>query len=563
MEQKNNNALEKAEQISRNVQKEQHDNIEEIDLYEAKVEHEKAQRQKQKATAIREKNRKRELLKASRAHLREQRKKEREILKNESRQERERRVHLERQARIDSAKAQREQKESNVQKKVRKSDNNGRAGWLAAVITLSVCTLVLASVLTFTLLVPTTNDNMLEATYQKSFYDTVEQIDNIDLNLSKALVTKDSGALQKYLVNTAINSELAENDIQQLPLEDQSKFYTTKLINQIGDFAKYLNNKLIEGKSLSTSDMESLTNLYKANLELKNSLQQTVNKMGQDYSFSSMIGGGEGNLVISDFNQLQNLSVQYPELIYDGPFSDGQSQREIKGLSGESITKEQAQEQFKKIFAPMGVDKVEFIGEGTGDIECYNVQGEKDGEVLFAQISKQGGKLIMFSYAGTCNETLIADDQAIESAQEFLSGLDLQNLKPVWINLANDVYTINFAVEQNDVIIYPDLIKVRVCAQTSSVIGMEAKSYYSNHEERNLPSPKINREQAKKNLSESIQVDSVRLALVPIGMKTETLCYEFFGTVDKDTYYIYIDAATGRQVEMFKVVSGTEGELLV
>lgn len=563
MEQKNNNALEKAEQISRNLQKQEQEIINEIEQNEQQKQEQKAIHQKQKATALREKQRRKELLRERRAQLRQEKKVQRQIQKNQTKQERERQIHLERQARRDQALENKQQRKNNSQKRKQKLGREAKAGWLAAVITLSVCTLVLASVLTFTLLVPTVNDNMLEATYQKSFYDTVEQIDNIDLNLSKALVTKDEGALQKYFVNTAINSELAENDIQQLPLEDQSKFYTTKLINQIGDFAKYLNNKLIDGKKLSQSDMESLMNLYKANRELKNSLQQTVGKMGQDYSFSSMIGGGQGNLVISDFNQLQNLSVQYPELIYDGPFSDGQTQREIKGLSGEDVTKEQAQEQFKKIFSAMGVNNVQFMGEVTGDIECYNVQGELNGDLLFAQISKKGGKLIMFSYAGECSETLISDDQAIENAQEFLSNLDIDNMKPVWINLANNVYTINFAGEQNDVIIYPDLIKIRVCAKTGSVIGLEAKSYYTNHFERYLGAPKMNKEKAGQSLSEKIEVDSVRLALVPIGLKTEVLCYEFFGTVDQDTYYIYIDATTGKQVEMFKVVKGTEGELLI
>ena len=135
--------------------------------------------------------------------------------------------------------------ESEMNNRQRNKDRNkGYGGWLAAVISLGIATLVLSSVLTFTFLMPSTEDNMLEAAYHKSFYDTVEQVDNIDLNLSKALATADSGALQRYLVDTAINSELAENDIQQLPLQDESKHYTTKLINQIGDFTKYLNNLL-------------------------------------------------------------------------------------------------------------------------------------------------------------------------------------------------------------------------------------------------------------------------------------------------------------------------------
>ena len=159
-------------------------------------------------------------------------------------------------------------------KQSRREQRKGYGGWLAAVISLGVATLVLSSVVTFTFLMPSASDNMLEMGYRKSFYDTVEQVDNIDLNLSKALATQDTSALQKYLVDTAINSELAENDLQQLPLQDESKHYTTKLINQIGDYAKYLNNKLIAGETLSKSDIEGLKGLYQANKTLKESLQK-------------------------------------------------------------------------------------------------------------------------------------------------------------------------------------------------------------------------------------------------------------------------------------------------
>ena len=57
--------------------------------------------------------------------------------------------------------------------------------------------------------------------------------------------------------------------------------------------------------------------------------------------------------------------------------------------------------------------------------------------------------------------------------------------------------------------------------------------------------------------------DTARLALVPIGLKSEKLCYEFSGEYDGSTYYVYIDANTGRQVEMFKVIESTEGTLLM
>ena len=149
----------------------------------------KAEKQKLKVAAIREKNKRRAELEMRRQELEAERKAK--IMANKRAKDENRRRDRQRN----------------------KDRNKGVGGWLAAVISLSIATLVLASVLTFTFLMPSAQDNMLEAAYHKSFYDTVEQVDNIDLNLSKALATADSGALQRYLVDAAINSELAENDI--------------------------------------------------------------------------------------------------------------------------------------------------------------------------------------------------------------------------------------------------------------------------------------------------------------------------------------------------------------
>ena len=69
--------------------------------------------------------------------------------------------------------------------------------------------------------------------------------------------------------------------------------------------------------------------------------------------------------------------------------------------------------------------------------------------------------------------------------------------------------------------------------------------------------------EAAEKVSSNITIENSRKVVVPIGLKSEKLCYEFHGSFDGSTYYVYIDANTGRQIEMFKVVEGTEGELLM
>lgn len=563
MEENKNNAMEKVEQAIENKS-----NVQSVNNYENQSDYvndfnqqvplEQLETSQPSFSEKAEKERLRAEKRVKMAEMKEHRKAERAKMKETKRRERAKKL-------AEYRERKQRHKEERAMEKAEPShrSTNGNGGWLAAVIALGVATLVLASVLTFTFLMPSASDGMLESNYQKSFYSTIEQVDNIDLNLSKILASKDTEAMQRYLVDTAINSELAENDLQQLPLHDESKYYTTKLVNQIGDFSKYALTKLINEEGLTEQDYQTLKSLYKANLTLKNALSDMRQEMGEDFSMRSILNGGKGNTVIHGFNQLENLSVEYPELIYDGPFSDGQDNREIKGLSDNVISKEEAEEKFMKIFNSYGLEKIKSVGETTAEIECYNVQAEVNGDLLYAQISKRDGKLIMFAYSGSCRSINHSDDQAIKKAQEFLTELGINNLKPVWINFTNNVYTINFAGEQNGVIIYGDLIKVRVCAETNMVIGLEAKSYYTNHTSRNIGKVVLSESQAKERLLSDMQVETTRLALVPIGNKSEKLCYEFSGEIEGSTYYVYIDAVTGRQVEMFKVIKSTEGTLLM
>lgn len=451
-------------------------------------------------------------------------------------------------------------------KKERKKDgasNRKTGGWLAAVISLSLATLILASALTYTAIMPTESDNRLESGYRKSFYDTVVQVDNMDLNLSKTLATSDKGAVQLYLTDLAVNSELAENDLQQLPINDEDKFYTTKIVNQVGDYAKYLNKKIISGEPFTAADYENLKNLYKANAALKNALQAAMKDMDGNYNFVDIGKKFEGNTLLKNFDELQELSVEYPELIYDGPFSDGRDGEQMEGLTGREITESEAEDIFKDAFGEYSPSNVKSVGKSAGNIETFCVEGEINGDILYAQISKIGGKLMMFSFAGSCREVKYDDGYATEKALEFLTKAGFEDMKAVWINLANNVYTINFATERNGVVVYPDLVKARVCAETGMVIGLEATGYVKNHTERNVPQPVLTKAEARKSVSEEISVETARLAIVPTGETSEKLCYEFSGTYNGETYYVYIDAISGRQVEMFKVINSDEGSLLM
>lgn len=463
---------------------------------------------------------------------------------------------------INGRKVEENHSDSDKKKEKREKKDKLKA-FKTAVICLSVAVIALASVLTFVYIMPSSKDIALEGAYARAFYDVVEEVDNIDVNLSKTLASKDASSKQKYLLDVAVSSELAESALQSLPLEDESKFYTTKLVNQIGDYSKYLNNKLIDGEDFSKEDTDSLKLLYSATVSLREVLKTSMDEMDSGFSFSAISKNGGKNALLDNFNKLQNLSSSYPELIYDGPFSDGLENRQIKGLKGEEISKEQAKKLLAEYFSEYKVKEIHYKGNLNSDIDCFNFTLKTEKDEIYAQVSKIGGKLIMFSDRGSCKEVKIDSASAVKKGQDFLSKCGNENMMPVWINLSNNVYTINFAYSEQDIPAYPDLIKVRVCAETGNVIGIEASLYYTNHTSRVIETPKLGIEEAEKKLNDDLVVSTARLAIVPFGNFSEKLCYEFSGEINGETYYVYIDAITGKQIQMFKVIESGEGTLLI
>ena len=139
-----------------------------------------------------------------------------------------------------------------------------------------------------------------------------------------------------------------------------------------------------------------------------------------------------------------------------------------------------------------------------------------------------------------------------------------KSVKAVWVTQDNGTCYINFAGVQDQIILYSDLIKVSVCLNSGRVYAMDAKSYVENHKQREIPDPQIRVEQAELKLSDKMQVMTSRLAYIPLETGKEKLAYEFFcETADGEEFYVYIDALTGKQLEIFKVVLTDQGTLLL
>ena len=380
------------------------------------------------------------------------------------------------------------------------------------------------------------------------------------------MASNDDGVRQKLLGDVRVQSNLAVENLSSLAIKDDSKYYTTKFINQTGDYAKYLGEKLMSGKPLTEKDMLTIESIYETNRYIKESLDELTGEIDENFDFSTIYEGKDDNVVIKRFKDLESKSVEYPHMVYDGAFAD-----EIKSGNAESLKNEkevsesEATDMLKKYFSNLTLSEVTLTGAINDEVlSGYNFTAvDSDGVQIDAQLSKKGGKLMNFNYYKECSALNYGLEACVKIADEFLKKAGLKNMKAVWVLEDGANATVNYAYEQDGVICYSDLVKISVCRERGVVNGMDARNYYLNHKVRELATPLIKLGEAQSRLNGSLTVQKSSLALIPQNGGSETLAYEFIAGKEDGTYYVYIDALTGAEADIFKVVETSEGTMLM
>ena len=156
----------------------------------------------------------------------------------------------------------------------------------------------------------------------------------------------------------------------------------------------------------------------------------------------------------------------------------------------------------------------------------------------------------------------INEDDADKIAQDFLNSKGFKSLEKTYFIKRAGIMTINYAYEQDGVIIYPDLIKVKIALDDGEVLGLETTGYLNNHEKRSInKSNIISEKEAAKALSSNLNIESSRLAIIPTEFRTEIFCWELKGKIEEREFLLYVNAKTGRVEDILIVVQNENGIL--
>ena len=387
--------------------------------------------------------------------------------------------------------------------------------------------------------------NSVQDEYNKAMYLAVSYINNVQVDLEKIMVTSTPRMNAITFADIWKQSNLAKESLEQIPASQNSLSNASKFLTQVSDFSYSLMigskmqdiyDDLNDGK-VKWDELEKYANKELPNIELGESLDS--------------------------FAEVSKAFQKYEGLIYDGAFSDHNLNIDPKNIEEKEYSQEEAKEFINKIFEKENIKEVKEKGESKGRIDLYNfeVSFSDKKEVFSLSITKKGCKLYLMVGDKNVKEEKLSIDDAKKRGIEFLEKLGITNMKDTYYQKSEKIAIINYAAVQDGVVLYPDLIKIKVALDDGMILGVEAQGYIFNHIKRDNLKPIQTEEKARSVINKNVEILSSDIALIPTEYNTEILTYEFKGRIDNRDFLIYINANTLKEEKVLLVIDSKNGIL--
>lgn len=409
-----------------------------------------------------------------------------------------------------------------------------------------------------------------ENTYNMSFYELVNCVDEMETYLAKSSITSTAEHAAKTLGQIWNKSNLAVVYLAQIPIKTEGLSNAEKFLNQVSDYSYSLQIKTISGENLSDDDLKNIEQLHEYTVDLKNTLIQLESEINDGIlAWGEVVSEGNKDFAqqvnteaSGSFDNIEGAFNEYTGLIYDGAFSEHMVSAEKKGLTGDMIDEEKARN-IAHDFLGGSDENLQNLGlMENGDIISYNFELKMDDKnTKSIGISQKGGHIVFMNYYREITEEKISPEDAIKIGKDFLADKGYENMKETYYMKQNGNVVINYAYEQDGATVYSDLIKVKIALDNGEILGMESAGYLNCHEQRNISKNIITADVAKQKLNTRIEINSQNLAIIPTEYNTEILCWEFKGKAKDNEFLVYINAENGKEEDILMIVNTPNGTL--
>jgi len=403
--------------------------------------------------------------------------------------------------------------------------------------------------------------------YNRALYDFVSDVNNVESSIVKLRITNNDEYALTTLASIFGKANTAKANLDILPFSAESTSNASKFLSQLSDFAYSLMRNIMNGEGLEEYK-EEIDTIYEKVSELSNVSEEIYADLTNGRINWDELQKQEGRFKqdtadeeLSSVNKIGKTFIEYEGIIYDGAFSDHILNKEPALLTDNEISKEEAEKTLRNKFS---IDSINFKEEQAGRLALYvfemKLVDEEQEKTVY--VTKRDGLVYQMVSDRKVEKEIISMDEATNKAKEFLGKLGIENLASTYYLKNENMALVSFAAMQDDVMIYSDLIKVKVCLDNGEIASFEANGYINNHKVREI-NPTKTAEEARETLYPEINVVNERLCIIPTDTKEEVLVYEFKGEMDDKVFLVYINAQTLRQEDVYILLETPGGILTI
>lgn len=406
----------------------------------------------------------------------------------------------------------------------------------------------------------------VQDSYNRAMYDFVSDINNIENEMTKLKITSNDTYTMTTLASVFAKSNSAKANLDILPFSAGSISNVSKFLNQLSDFSYSLMRNILNGNEISEYK-ENIDSLYIKISELSDVVENIYTDLtASNIKWDELEKVGDEKIKestaqeeLSSVNYIGKTFTEYEGIIYDGAFSNHILTAKPEFLNGNILSSEDVKNLIEE---QLKVDSIEFKSEQDGKLPLYVFEVKLSGfdtlKTLYA--TKEDGEVYQMISDRKSTIENISIDEAEKKATEYINNLGIDNIVPTYYLKSENMVTISFAATQDDVIIYSDLIKVKVALDNGEIMTYEANGYIYNHKERNINASKTI-DEAREVLYKDLTIENERLCIIPTDSKDEVLVYEFEGIIDENRFLVYVNANTLVEEKIY-ILLETEGGTL-
>lgn len=428
-------------------------------------------------------------------------------------------------------------------------------------VSLMLATAVLGAALTFTLMHNNKTLNAVERTHEQNLYELGDNLNNIEVNLSKLMIAPDGTFAVTLLTDVYSEALAAEKALASLPIDWHASEEAAGFFNRVADFAMSYQNALVHGRS-GRAFADNVENMYVTARQLNAEIGDSVSLVAQNkLDIRKITSARPYSYRFAQNESISHNAIEYPEMIYDGPFSDGRADDEYRYFAdAPAVSLDEAKQIAADALADYGVKSVESAGKSDKE-PFYELTVSCEKGDAYVSVSEHGGKIVNLTVHRDLGGVMLGETSAKACAKDFAARLGY-DAEPVWYLATGGVAFVNLAPVVDDVVLYTDLVKVKIALDNGDALGLEAKNYCLNHCERDTRLT-MNRAAIPQMLDSRLQLGNVRGALIPLENGGSQLCYEAACEYKGIDYFVYLDATTGETVKIMRTVDSEQGKLVM